>query len=303
MRDPSIRLAPDGCYYLTGATGGSPTWWTHNEGIELWRSPDLNRWESLGRVWSIGDGTWQQQHVTLPEGDQPLRTVWAPEVHHINGTFWLAYCMPGHGSSLLRSSSGTAAGPYEDVHPDGPLVPDHVDASLFEDDDGSVWFVWQSGSIARLNHEMTALESDPFQIKPADHQHVGFEGAFLLKHDGLYHLFAAEFQRPGRAPLMSRPPHTAATGLQREGIDDPVELHDKVGFYYSCMSASATDVHGPWSERYLVAEHAGHNTVFRDNTGNWCSTIFGNDPCAPIREQPGILELAIGDDDRWHPVV
>jgi len=299
MRDPSICAAADGFYYLTGTTGDSPTWWSRNEGIELWRSPDLEQWEALGRVWSVEEGTWQKQEVKQPESDQALRTVWAPEVHHINGTFWLTYCMPGHGSSLLRSTTGEPAGPYEDVQPGGPLVADQIDASLFQDDDGSVWFVWQAGGIARMNDTMTKIAGEPLQVRPADHHHVGFEGAFLFKHQGLYHLFAAEFQQPGHGPVDVDTFHADAAAWQEKGVSDPVELHDKVGFYYSCMSASAPDLRGPWSERYLVAEHAGHNTVFRDHDGKFWSTLFGNDLCAPIREQPGIFQLTIGDDQRW----
>jgi hypothetical protein len=301
MRDPSMCVAPDGWYYLTGTTGGSPLWWTGNEGIELWRSLDLKRWESLGRVWSIEEGTWQREEVTLPEAEQALRTVWAPEIHHINGTFWLAYCMPGHGSSLLRSSSGEPAGPYEDVQPEGPLVPDQIDASLFQDDEGSVWFVWQSGTLARMNDSMTELVTEPFQIRPADHDHVGFEGAFMIKCGGLYHLFAAEFQRPGKGPVDEASSHAAAASAQREGVGIRSKIHDKVGFYYSCMAASASDLGGPWSSRYLVAEHAGHNTVFCDRNGDWWSMIFGNDACTPIREQPGMFPLTIGADCRWAP--
>jgi beta-xylosidase len=227
--------------------------------------------------------------------------VWAPEIHQINGTFWLAYSMPGHGSSLLRSVTGEPTGPYEDVRPTGPLVPGQIDGSLFQDEDGSVWFVWQAGGIARMNDAMSELVSDPFQIRPADHHHVGFEGAFLLEHQGLYHLFAAEFQQPGDGPVDVGAFHAAAAILREQGVDDPIELHDKVGLFYSCMSSSAPDLRGPWGKRYLVAEHAGHNTVFRDRDGNWWSTIFGNDRCAPVREQPGILPLTIGYDQRWAP--
>ena len=39
--------------------------------------------------------------------------------------------------------------------------------------------------------------------------------------------------------------------------------------------------------------------VFRNHDGKFWSTLFGNDLCAPIREQPGIFQLTIGDDQRW----
>ena len=57
----------------------------------------------------------------------------APEVHHIGGTFWIAYSMNGHGTGLPRSTAGRAEGPYEDV---GLITARDGDAALLEDDDG-----------------------------------------------------------------------------------------------------------------------------------------------------------------------
>src|SRR5690242_17732895 len=60
IRDTSICRAGDGMYYLTGTTGKNI--WVENEGIELWRSPDLKTWEHLGFVWKIEEnGTWQKE--------------------------------------------------------------------------------------------------------------------------------------------------------------------------------------------------------------------------------------------------
>jgi beta-xylosidase len=299
MRDPSVCVAPDGSYYLTGTTGG---WWQRNDGIEVWNSSDLRRWEPLGLVWSLESGTWQREEVVVPHVGGPMRVVWAPEIHYARETFWLAYSMPGHGSSLLRSASGTARGPYEDVSPSGPLAPGEIDGSLFIDDDGQVWFVWQGGRVARMNDEMTGFASAPFDVRPADHDHVGFEGAFLFRHLGLYHLFAAEYQLPdGRLvdPDVFRTAYDAAL----EDGDDYVTASDRVGMFYSCVGSFAENIDGPWSDRYIVAAHAGHNTVFRDGNGAWWSTFFGNDHCAPVRERPALFRLRLELTGRWSPAV
>lgn len=131
MRDVCIGIGGDSAYYMVGTTG-APTWWTSNDGIYLWKSADLKRWDPQGRIWSLAaDGTWAKGRGA----------VWAPEIHYINNTYWLTYCMSNpEGTGLLKSTSGLPTGPYVDVKTDGPMTP-QIDASLFQDDDGKVYFL------------------------------------------------------------------------------------------------------------------------------------------------------------------
>lgn len=264
VRDTCICVGPDGTYYLTGTTG-HPTWWNTNEGIRVWKSKDLKAWEPLGLVWNFAkDATWQKAkggHLAI----------WAPELHYFKNTFWLAYCVNYGGTGILRSKSGKADGPYEDVKPSGPLTGE-IDASLFADDDGKVYFVYQNGKIARLKDDMTGLAEQPRELKPSNAGQVGFEGAFLAKIHGRYHLICAEFNK------------------------------DKKDSTYDCMAASSETIYGPYSERYLAIPHGGHNMLFKDAQGHWWSTLFGNDATASFRERPAILPITIGSDGRIHPV-
>ncbi len=255
VRDTCVCRGPDGMYYLTGTTG-HPTWWTTNDGIRVWKSQDLKAWEPLGLVWSFEkDATWQKL-----KGDR--RAIWAPELHAFKGTFWIAYCVNYAGTGILRSKTGKAEGPYEDVKPDGPLTGE-IDASLFADDDGKVYFVWQDGKIARLKDDMSGLAEPARLLKPANAAHVGFEGAFLTKINGRYHLIGAEFRK-------------------QAGVST-----------YDCMAASADALDGPYGDAYLAVPHGGHNMLFKDGRGNWWSTFFGNDPQAPFRERPGLLPIRV----------
>jgi hypothetical protein len=261
LRDPSVVLV-NGVYYLTGTTG-HPTWWKTNEGIRMWKSTDLARWEPMGLVWEVQKhGTWAKKVV----GDN--RAVWAPEVHFIRGTFWLTYSMNYGGCGLLKSTSGKPDGPYEDVKKDGPLTP-NIDASLFVDDDGKVYFVWQNGMIARLNDEMTDLAEKPRHLKPANAKEVGFEGAFLFKAGKKYILACASFERAGR---------------------------------YDCMAAASDSLMGPYGDRYLAVPHGGHNMFFRDKEGQWWSTLFGSDQWAPVKERAAILRVTIDAAGKIAPV-
>jgi len=270
VRDTCICLGPDRMYYLTGTTG-HPTWWLTNAGIRMWKSPDLQNWEPLGLVWSFEKNTTWQKGTTDKSG-KLHRAIWAPEIHYFKNTFWLAYCVNYGGTGILRSRTGKADGPYEDVKPDGPLTGE-IDASLFADDDGKVYFVYQNGKIARLKDDMSGLAEQPRALKAANASQVGFEGAFLAKIDGRYHLICAEFNKDGQCST------------------------------YDCMAASAETPYGPYSERYLAIPHGGHNVFFQDLQGQWWSTFFGNDSTAPFRERPAILPIAVGGDGRVRPLL
>jgi len=274
LRDPSICLGPDGQYYLTGTV---EPFWGFNEGIELWRSPDLTNWTGLGFVWKYGASPWHQKYL------QAKKPLCAPEVHYLKGTFWLTYSMPGwdhtaktSGSGLLRSTTGKPEGPYADVQP-AERMGDEIDASLFEDDDGAVYFLWHSGKIARMKADLTGLAEPYHWLKttstdpnPNHHSglcagifgkdsfdHVGYEGMFLFKREGRYYLACSE-NFDGR---------------------------------YSCAISTSTNIYGPYGARYEAIPHGGHNVFFQDKDGRWWSSYFGSDGTAPWQERPGILAI------------
>ena len=239
-----------------------------------------------GLVWRYGASPWHKQYI---EAKRPL---WAPEIHYLKGTFWLTYSMPGwdgtpktSGCGLLRSTSGKVQGPYEDVHP-GERLGDEIDASLFQDDDGVIYFLWHSGKIARMNDDMTGL-AEPYHWlrtsgndpNPAHHapncsgifgknsfDHIGFEGAYLFKANGHYYFSCAEIW-DGR---------------------------------YSCCTSMSERILGPYTPRYESIPHDGHNVFFQDELGAWWSTYFGNDGNgAPWREKPGVLPISFDELGLW----
>ncbi|HUX02776.1 MAG TPA: family 43 glycosylhydrolase [Phycisphaerae bacterium] len=270
VRDVCICVGPDGTYYLTGTTADNPApahdktgWWYVNEGIRVWKSKDLQNWEPLGLVWSLDrDATWGKEF----RRSDKVRAVWAPEIHYMKGTFWLTYSMNYGGCGLLKSTTGRAEGPYQDVKKDGPLTGE-IDASLFQDDDGKVYWLYMNGKIARMNDEMTGLAEEPRLLKPSNFGHVGHEGAYLTKRKGKYYLICAEW------------------------IDG-----------YSCMVASADNVYGPYGPRYLAIPHGGHNMFFTDTEGNWWATFWGNEGGAPFRERPAILRIDLDEQGRVRPM-
>jgi xylan 1,4-beta-xylosidase len=284
LRDTAITRGPGNTFYLTGTIG--PDFMRNNAGIQIWRSSDLKKWEDLGLVWSFErDGTWQKEW-TIKNGVR-RRALWAPELHYLKGNFYLAFSVTGLGTGLLRSSSGKAEGPYVSATtPDGPLTSG-IDASIFVDDDGSAYFLFASGSIARLKDDLSGLAEEPVRLRclPADadpghhhparpcvadqFDHIGFEGTFLFKANGRYYLSGAE------------------------------RYYER----YHAMTAESRTLRGPYSTRYVSVPYAGHNTFFQDQNGQWWSTIFGNDAQSPIQKQPGILRVEFDRDGHIRPLV
>lgn len=241
-----------------------------NEGLRIWKSKDLKDWEPLGLVWSFDeDATWAKEPKLDDNGDA-RRAMWAPEIHYMKGTYWVTYTMNhfgyNFGCGLLKSTSGKPEGPYVDTKTDGPISP-NLDASLFEDDDGTVYWVYQHGLMARMNEDMSGLAEKPRNLNPSNNGYVGFEGAFIDKHNGKYYLICAD------------------------AVDS-----------YSCMVAEADSVYGPYGPRYLAIYHGGHNTFFTDNDGQWWATVFGNDQYAPIAQRPVIMKIELDENGRVRPV-
>jgi beta-xylosidase len=254
IRDPQITLGPDGCYYLTG-TSNKPnnSFWAPNDGIHLWSSEDLSNWKHIGLVWDVRmEGTWQN---AIRENF----AIWAPEIHFTKGTYWITYSMQGESTGLLKSASGKAEGPYIDM---GRMTNRDIDSSLFTDDDGAVYYVWQDGKIARMREDMSGFAEEPRQMLTVGGETVGYEGAFIIKKDGIYILSAAEWNGDYR-------------------IDGTYDL----------MYAISENIYGPYSSRTVALPHGGHGTMFLDRDGNLMCTLFGNDRTAPFRTGLGIVKL------------
>ena len=80
LRDTVICLGGDGNYYLTGSSGDDI--WDFNDGVELWCSTDLQRWEYLGVVWTLAqDAIWEKDLRDLH--GKPTVTIWVPEIRYL----------------------------------------------------------------------------------------------------------------------------------------------------------------------------------------------------------------------------
>jgi xylan 1,4-beta-xylosidase len=278
VRDTIVCRGGDGHYYMTGSTGQNI--WAFNDGVELWKSPDLKRWEYLGLVWSIErDGTWEKQWRSLH--DKPSRAVWAPELHYVRGTYLICLSMAPSGIAILKSTTGKATGPYVHAFSAEKPVANGIDPTLFEDDDGKVYFTYGSATrIVRLKDDLSGMAEEAHPIVLTDPDHVpahhapkcegrgmndlGTEGAELFKANGIYYLGAADTYE---------------------------------GRYSACM-AMAENVYGPYRMRHESVPCAGGTGFFQDGGGGWWTSFFGNDPQSPFREKPAVVKIDFDKDGK-----
>jgi xylan 1,4-beta-xylosidase len=282
IRDTVIILGGDGNYYMTGSTGDDI--WAFNDGVELWRSPDLKKWEYLGLVWDVHkDGTWEKEPRDLH--GKPTVTVWAPEIHYLKklNTYVICLSMAPGGISLLKSTTGKPEGPYANTVPGGkPLRPGGIDATIFEDDDGKVYFTYGSGGkISLLKNDLSGIaemrnvtlrnpDRDPNHHAPRvvdrGMNGFGYEGAVLFKANGRYY-------------------HGAVDRYQ--------------GRYSSCLAISDS-IWGPYEHWHETVPCGGGTNFFQDREGKWWCAFFGNDKAAPWRELPGAVRIDFAKDGSIH---
>lgn len=277
LRDTIITVGGDGLYYMTGSSGDNI--WDRTDGIELWRSTDLKTWDYLGLVWSLAkDATWQKG----------AHFVWAPEIHYLKKkkTYVMTLCVAGgstNGTGFLVSSTGKPEGPYVNQFKPDARITGGIDATIFEDDDGKIYYTWgHADTIYELKDDMSGFAGDPHRIvlDPASEEKaraqgvrsgVGSEGPSLFKRNGKYYLGAALF----------------IGGVDRKT--------GRNGRYSSCV-AIADNIYGPYTAWEEAVPCGAGGNYFQDKAGAWFCTYFGNDEASPFREKPGIVRIDFGAD-------
>ena len=275
VRDPHILHAPDGYFYMV-ATASKNTlpasiparsdsdFWTWNDGIPLWRSKDLVGWETAGYVWQFErDATWNRAAKPSPHtGDgKPVRAIWAPEIHFFKNTFWMTYSMNYDGTGLLKSTSGKPEGPYVEMKPSGP-ISDGIDATVFEDKDGSVYWLDFGYRIAKMKSDLSDIAQPMHDLNFSPAPPWG-EGINMKRVNGKKYLW---------------------TNAGRESGS------------YDAYSATSDSVEGPYLNRYRAIPFAGHNNLFQDDDGNFWSTLFHPNDYLNLGFRPAVVPISMTKD-------
>jgi beta-xylosidase len=134
VRDPFI-LAEGGIYYLYAQGGNRARNDAADLGIEVYRSRDLVHWSQPKQVFARPkEGFW---------GNPPI---WAPEVHKLDGAYFIFATMAGRaggrGTQILRAQS--PEGPFLMAGDQANTPPEQrcLDGTPWIDPDGTHWMIY-----------------------------------------------------------------------------------------------------------------------------------------------------------------
>jgi len=168
-------------------------------GIQVAQSTNGHQWEEGPQVFSEPLAWWEDY---VP--DQDPNDVWAPDIAHYQGRYWLYYSVSSFGSNTsaigLASTEDITSGSWTD---EGLVIRstssdnfNAIDPNLVIDEDGDPWLAFGS---FWSGLKVTAL--DPSTMKPADgplhaiaawpQEDNAIENPFITFRDGYYYLFAS----------------------------------------------------------------------------------------------------------------
>ena len=260
LLDASVARADNGQWFLTG----TPVREGVRDGIPLWRSDDGLDWRDLGVVFGRG------------------HRFAAPDVRVHGSKLYLTYVDDNGCARIAAGDVANAAGPYAE----SPcLMPDAESASLFIDDDGTAYLLWNGGQIARLKPELSGLADAPHLLKPdaanfavnppagkdwPERHRIGRSGATMIRYQGQYIIAANE-----------------VTGRLRTASDDVY------------MAVGPTP-YGPFGKRFLAVPHAGQTSLVTGADGRLLASYNPKceDDFALFCERVGLVPLERTPDGR-----
>ena len=279
-------------WYCTGTS--NPVWTGPNPGVRLLVSDDLIHWRHH---------SWLIDASQLPADCPYNGRFWAPEIHLINGKFWMTVNsgkvtaedpkgMKTHSIWLFVSDQVT--GPFRLVN--GPLTAQYNnDATLFEDDDGKTYLYCSGNGLFQAKIDLNAGKLTTPVEKFLDKRQPGYpdwmvggiEGPFVVKRDGVYFMFFSTWTRgyevgllKSKSPmgpweLASREP---IFGTRKKGYRP--ELAAQGGY----ANLKFQDTEDPFCE-------TGHNALFEGPDGQlWSSCHYLMDEKRSYPYSPDLQE-------------
>ena len=188
--DPSVVKTPDG-RWLVAATGAN---------LPLKTSTDRTAWRGAGVVWPNG-APWT---TTYTNGSNQL---WAPDVSHHNGRYYLYYSASTFGSQrsaiFLATSPTGAAGSWAHqgtvISSSTAVNYNAIDPNLVVDAAGQWWLTfgsfWSGIKLIRLDPATGLRSAADTAIRALATRPASVSGAveapFIVRRNGAYYLFAS----------------------------------------------------------------------------------------------------------------
>ena len=152
----------------------------------VYSTEDMTNWQDHGVVLSLSQIPWAKAHL------------WAPDCGYKDGTYYLYFPADADGHYHFKiggATSQSTAGPFVAEAQPIPGV-DGIDPSIFIDDDGTPYLIWAAGGpmLCHLRPDMKTLAGTPTRLTGCA---KFFEGPWLFKRSGLYHLTYPAFLKGG----------------------------------------------------------------------------------------------------------
>jgi len=190
--DPSILRVGDDYYIATSTFEWFP-------GVRLHHSRDLMHWRTLGHALT------RRSQLDLP-GDPNSGGIWAPDLSHADGRFWLIYTdVKANASGFTDSHNYVVTAPTLDGPWSEPVYLNSTgfDPALFHDSDGRKWLVQMERDYRPGRQSFAGILLQEFEagasrlIGPVHRIFLGSpigctEGPHIYRRDGYYYLLTAE---------------------------------------------------------------------------------------------------------------
>jgi predicted outer membrane repeat protein len=277
--DVSLCVTPDKTYYLTGTVGDK-----HgvNQGIMVWASRDMKEWNLVGRnngyVWTFEHDASKEQKEIFDENGLKKRSIIDPRIHYIKGTFWITYTLTNtRHSGILKSVSGKAQGPYKPINEFGELVKGS-NASLFEDNDSTVYFIWGNGLVRKMNNEMTDFADDEVRtLTDISGNRLNISGITINKINNSYVVSG------------SKPSNSALNKSEQESYNNEKYIDTRS----DGIIATSNTLFGRYRYNRYHFPHAGGGQLFADFKQKYYYTFAGTDAANPMASNPTLLPVKL----------
>lgn len=272
----SVCKGPRSTYYLTGTVGEEDG---VNTGIQVWASKDLHNWNLIGTngyVWTFeGDAKEWQKEISVKHGYKQ-RAIISPRIYYFNNTFWISYSLTNtNQSGILKSVSGHAQGPYDNISGDEALISG-MDISLLQGSDSTLYCINNKGLAYRLNSSESGLSTaEPRSFQFEDGDKPKFKQTFVAQSEGTYYLWGSL-----AGQILEGTPSSAYEIAQRE----------------DAMIYASKYIFGPYKRISSRIPHAGTGSFLKDFNGNYQLLFSSRDVSSSITLKPVLLQLTEDDE-------
>ncbi|WP_082484323.1 MULTISPECIES: glycoside hydrolase family 43 protein [Micrococcaceae] len=270
IRDPFILEPVPGEFVLFGTTDEN-VWGGPATGFDCYTSDDLKRWSGPFPAFRPPQGFWADSQY------------WAPEVHHLDGRFFM---FATFATSTLERPRGvgilvsdTATGPYAPWS-EGPVTPEQepsLDGTLFVDEDAVRWLVYSRGAEGTAGRPGIS-DGEMYARRLSQDLKAGVGEPILL-----FAASSAGWSRPLRFPDGVEPP--AGLNLAKDPMftDGPFLIrspegsllmlwssHGQTGYAMGIAESESGTIVGPWMQhdQPLWSSNGGHGMILSTSTGH-----------------------------------